>query len=294
MGRFVYPTKGSPEAFAWAAKMQAARKRKKVQIRSAGLRTEKKFFGPRGVFAKAGHREHVANAPQKFYRGVEKNPKGDYTGVLKLPSYIDRAVAFVLHDGPGVLDWEWDRRMSPENKKHFHDFLVSIHHPLIAQGMTPEQRFKRFVTDYVMPRIEKNPASFKRNIVRVCMYCKKPYGEKEPLADKSETHGICDVCLAKINTKKNPRTRTIPPPRLRHRQNPLAVFGLANPPKRVNAEIKGIVYSRCLEIRAEKTKYKPGLYKHPFSRSSGVQILALDNGDLLVHSTRGVNLWEPA
>jgi hypothetical protein len=90
------------------------------------------------------------------------------------------------------------------------------------------------------------------------------------------------------------RERVIPRQRVRRtRRNPLAVFGVANPPKRISTGIAGVVYSRCLEIRAEKTKFKPGLYKHPFSRSAGVQILALDNGDLLVHSTRGVNLWEP-
>ena len=78
------------------------------------------------------------------------------------------------------------------------------------------------------------------------------------------------------------------------RKNPLAVFTLGNPPQRVNAAVAGIIYNRCLEIRAEKTGYKKGLYRHPFNRNSGVQILALDNGDLLIHSTRKVRLWMPS
>ena len=31
-------------------------------------------------------------------------------------------------------------------------------------------------------------------MVRICMYCHKILGEKEPLDDKSETHGMCDSC----------------------------------------------------------------------------------------------------
>ena len=75
--------------------------------------------------------------------------------------------------------------------------------------------------------------------------------------------------------------------------NPITVVGLANPPRSVHANIEGIIYNRCIEIRAEKTGYKKGFYKHPFSRGSQVCIYALDNGDLLVHSKAGVKLWQP-
>jgi hypothetical protein len=67
-----------------------------------------------------------------------------------------------------------------------------------------------------------------------------------------------------------------------------------NPPKRLNVGIAGVVYNRALEIRAEKTVYQPGLYKHPFDRKSQVEVLALDNGDLLLHSIVGVRLWGQA
>lgn len=30
---------------------------------------------------------------------------------------------------------------------------------------------------------------------RICMYCEKYMGDKEPLADTSETHGICPLCM---------------------------------------------------------------------------------------------------
>jgi len=79
------------------------------------------------------------------------------------------------------------------------------------------------------------------------------------------------------------------------RRNPLAVFSLGNPPDRINTKIAGVVYNRCLEVRAEKTgTFSRGLWKHPFSKRSQVQILALDNGDLLLHSVVGIRLWKKA
>jgi hypothetical protein len=33
---------------------------------------------------------------------------------------------------------------------------------------------------------------------RVCADCKKYLGEKEPLEDKSVTHGLCDECIEKV------------------------------------------------------------------------------------------------
>jgi hypothetical protein len=32
-------------------------------------------------------------------------------------------------------------------------------------------------------------------MIRVCMTCKEVFGEKEPLEDKSETHGLCERCF---------------------------------------------------------------------------------------------------
>lgn len=81
--------------------------------------------------------------------------------------------------------------------------------------------------------------------------------------------------------------------RAKMKENPIAIFGLGNPPKSIKANVEGVVYNRCLEVRAEKTgKFQKGLWRHPFSKKSQVQILALDNGDLLLHSTRGVKLWK--
>ena len=33
-------------------------------------------------------------------------------------------------------------------------------------------------------------------MIRVCYVCNRIFGEKEPLEDRSETHGVCDGCLS--------------------------------------------------------------------------------------------------
>ena len=71
--------------------------------------------------------------------------------------------------------------------------------------------------------------------------------------------------------------------------NPIAVFG--NPGSHVQAKIEGIIYSRCIEIRAEKTHHKPGLYRHPFNKKSRAVIFGLDNGSILIQSMNGTRLW---
>lgn len=65
-----------------------------------------------------------------------------------------------------------------------------------------------------------------------------------------------------------------------------------NPSRIYSGTIKGVIYNRIIEIRAEKTVYKPGLYKHPFHCEA--QVLAMDNGDLLIRSVDGTPLWAEA
>lgn len=78
----------------------------------------------------------------------------------------------------------------------------------------------------------------------------------------------------------------------RPKKNPITVVG--NPPTRINTAIAGVLYNRCCEIRAEKTSKTnlAGLYYHPFLERSKVMVLALDNGDILIHSQVGEKLWK--
>ena len=38
-------------------------------------------------------------------------------------------------------------------------------------------------------------------MIQVCCECKVVYGEKEPLEDKSETHGFCEPCFTEWKRK---------------------------------------------------------------------------------------------
>lgn len=81
----------------------------------------------------------------------------------------------------------------------------------------------------------------------------------------------------------------------RTRKNPLAVFTVGNPPNEIRANVSGVVYNRVCEVRAEKTgTFRKGLWRHPFTHATQVQMLALDNGDLLLRSVKGVRLWKLA
>lgn len=83
--------------------------------------------------------------------------------------------------------------------------------------------------------------------------------------------------------------------RTKTRKNPLAVFTVGNPPHEIRAKVKGVIYKRCIQVKAEKTgKFQKGFWQHEFDAASEVCILALDNGDILLHSQRGIRLWEKA
>lgn len=38
-------------------------------------------------------------------------------------------------------------------------------------------------------------------MILICAWCKAVQGEKEPLEDKSETHGICKTCADAVKKK---------------------------------------------------------------------------------------------
>jgi len=48
-------------------------------------------------------------------------------------------------------------------------------------------------------------------MIRKCYRCGRVYGEKEPLADKSETHGLCAECLPKEKQRMEAEIKRILP-----------------------------------------------------------------------------------
>lgn len=254
--------KGSAEAKAWAKRMLLHRI-KKASIRTAGTMAERHFFGPKGVFAKAGHTQHL------------KNPK-----------------------------------LSTPEKHMIRIALDTVRHPdkALLGGPSVEEA-EAILRRYGVP-FKRNPgAVWHEGMERVAArYGRDASTKEEKLLFKGVEVAHRDSARAARRMKMNPkkaqvyaRRKAVYRPRFERtrsgafrtaRNNPLAVFTLGNPPQRINVGIAGIVYNRCLEIRAEKTGYKKGLYRHPFSRKSEVRIFALDNGDLLIHSTRNVRLWK--
>jgi hypothetical protein len=122
----------------------------------------------------------------------------------------------------------------------------------------------------------------------------KPYAGME--ANPSRPHGTFTRCVTKVSKSLKQYGRTGDPKKIcgsalstRYGKNPITLVG--NPSHEIHAKISGVVYNLCHEIKAEKTGWRAGLYKHPFSTQSKVQILALDNGDLLIHSAVGERLW---
>ena len=102
------------------------------------------------------------------------------------------------------------------------------------------------------------------------------------------------VARGKRNPPKRKRCRALPRPKSRTRRNPtLAIYGLlGNPPREIRARIEGVVYNRLIEIKAQKTGFQKGFYRHTFNGATQACIMALDNGDLLIHSRGRKPLWK--
>lgn len=104
-----------------------------------------------------------------------------------------------------------------------------------------------------------------------------------------------DEPLYKDMTLEEVQKATKPP-----EKNPITIVGNPNPPngscpeppERVSASVTGVLYCSVIEIQAEKKVKHKGFWYHPFKRKSEIQMLALDNGDLLIHSVRGTPLWK--
>lgn len=120
------------------------------------------------------------------------------------------------------------------------------------------------------------------------------------LNNPGRRHGAFRSCVRQVGRKLKQRGIPGSAPKicgkaLRPNKNPLAIYGLGNPGSPVKARVAGVIYNRVHEVRAEKTGgFKPGLYRHPFTKRSKVCMLALDNGDILIHSQTGARLWKEA
>jgi hypothetical protein len=281
---------------------------KKHTIREAGRRVERAFFGKRGIFVKAGHVGHLtkrknptggpfdqtaarelelyATNHADLYRQMEtpirlnlekKFKKGTYQSPLAVKLWLywadEAAKRYNKEFGGGGS--KWFEIFSPATRLHVAKEQESFHHGEMELGNFQVKNPGR-------------PHGKFRSCVRQVSRHRLPVG--------SDPKAICGAALTKQRRRDIAASLGYPAPSTHaietRKRNPITLVG--NPPKRITANVAGVLYNRCLEIRAEKTlgRHK-GLWYHPFKRDSDVQILALDTGDLLIHSRSGKFLWRP-
>lgn len=141
-----HPEKGSPEAYAWAAKMKKARL--KAKIRKAGLKAEYKAFGPEGYFSKKNPgakwhegEENVAYRYKKqahdmlekaFFAGVEAAHKTSASAARKLHMNPKRAkknpIAVYNPPTPKVVGTIYNKAIEIRAKKTGSDLAGKYKH----------------------------------------------------------------------------------------------------------------------------------------------------------------------
>jgi len=269
--------KGSPKAFAWARKMQAARRKVKHRLR----RPEEGHFPMSAIFA--GKKRPRNNKPFSL-RGSRKTVPDS---INLRPITLDEAKA--LHYGQEV--WILDRneqaarvRVGSTVKRWKRDpdrIEVTFKFGLYESFRLGTQEILRDI--YL--RESENPGAAWHEREEG-----KARRERQASGAGSMREAYYTGQAVAHRTSKGEAARLGMNPAL----NPISVLGIGNPPNgKVKGSIAGLIYNRVIEIRAQKTGYKAGYYRHPFSRGSQVQIFGLTNGDLLVHSKAGVKLWQP-
>ena len=338
-----------------AAGLKAEAAFKKALIRRAGLQTEEHFFGPRGVFAKAGHTGHLKENP-----GILGVDDPVYNTRQRFPKYSGEVSPLSAHGSDGV---KMLVRRLPQFTKADHleharahkqsalsldeqyqdmitDELAALKRkgiergPLISgivSGQFPEtvkNALRQLATQITKhrgaawlhdqaarSRMVKNPITVVGNPLRKSkpewyydagmrsyildlkgsVYILSPTGNgfKYSLSvggniiHYSKTFPEIELAMDAIDHGQD-KTFKRPP----------GIYGSTrlkpNPPARINTTVAGVLYNRCVEIRAEKTAAGKlnGLYYHPFLERSKVCVLALDNGDILIHSQAGKKLWK--
>lgn len=288
MARFIppHPKKGSPEAYAWAERMRALRKR----IRRAGRKTEKQFFRKGKLKPFGGMEERSSRNPgASWHEQEERSARKARRESVEIPEKTFYAGVESAHR----ISASAARRMGL-NPKRPHSFKGRLW--FVVSGTKSGWGIWNEVTEqlYVIPEY----GAFKGEI-------KHTYGPFVT-AKEAEKYLIAIgegriVPGERLNPGCPPGTFRAylkkvrsSPSHKRMRKNPIAIYGLGNPGGRINAKIEGVIYNRVIEVRAEKTgSWKPGFYRHPFAKRSKVCMLALDNGDILMHSRSGKKLWEP-
>lgn len=251
-----HPKKGSPEAYAWAARMQAARKRK------GGKRRRKN----------PGHGYHEIKAREaKMYEreAAERGRKSlaDF--------YHGKDIAHTESEFASRAEIAAMRRRKNPRRKHRHTKHCRCRtkkNPALAiYGLAnPPLKWKSCSTQW------GQKASFAVG-VRGCYVILKSE-RKYALARKATPQ---TVRIAKMGEHSSYQAAVRKAEAFDHYKK--------NPPYCVG-KVEGQIYDEVHEVRAQKKRFMKGPYKHVFNPND-VVIKGLDNGNLLMQSKSGKPLW---
>lgn len=269
-----HPRKGSPEAMAWAKRMQAARKAKRRG--NPGRDDYDDFYDARGraKYDYLGIAEriplHAKKAKQFLQKGDTHNALQHARAVLSLGAqgwigtkpYRD-AEEVMRQVGPGRNPGRYIISCTTGNCKFRKDGLNRRQANREAQ-----QHMDRTHHDVMIE--QHNPGA--------------RWHEKEARSAELKDYQASTKGKKSLSDFYHGKA-------IAHRESELQAKHLRMNP---GSKVAGVIYNRVVEVRAEKTgSFQPGLYKHPFKKNSHVKMLALDNGDILLHSTSGQKLWSP-
>lgn len=262
--------KGSPEAYAWAEKMRAARQKKariRHAVRQAGLEAEAKFFGPGGPLAPEALKKRKLNPGAKWHQGEE-----DVAYRYKKASQDQLEKAFfagveAAHKTSGSAARKMG--MNPK-KKRTRKNPIAVFNPI--RKSTPEWFYDAGSRTYILDlrsatyQIRPTGSGFRYSYVIG--------GEVQYIRDAPEIETAMDE-IDRTQGKKFKR--------------PKGIYGSIrnNPPA---PKVAGTIYNNAIEIKAQKTGGPlKGHYKHVFG--SNVRILGLTDGTVLLQHKEGKPLW---
>lgn len=268
-----HPEKGSPEAYAWAEKMRAARQKKartRYAVRQAGLKTEAEFFGPGGPLEVKALKKHKLNPGAQWHEGEEN------------------------------VAYRYKKQAKDQLEKAFFAGVEAAHHTSKSAakklGMNPRKRKPEWFFDgasqsYILDlgegayQIRRQGDRYRYSFVigSEVIYIRDAGSVKEAMSNIDRTAGTkfkrpfshteALACAEKIVKHEKESVN----------KNPIAIY---NPPARE----AGTIYNNAIEIRAQKTGGPlKGHYRHVFGKN--VRIIGLTDGTVLLQHKDGKPLW---
>lgn len=95
----------------------------------------------------------------------------------------------------GILDGRTAKRFATDGKTPGVGVTFKDHGDLLSAVDPYAEGYRAGLNDTAPARRRREKG---KTMISICAWCKKVMGEKEPLDDKRETHGICPECKEKL------------------------------------------------------------------------------------------------